>query len=156
MQVQPEELRTLEQKVDDARNVLTVTEQTHLRYLRMISADEYRIGELLAEKKDLEAQIEQVIETKDSLTSDVSKLSETKQGLVKDISESKTELDGVKKAITEQSELHATLDEEMQGKQEDLLKKVKTVLAREVDCDKREAIIDEKHESIRKLADALK
>lgn len=65
---QPEELRTLEQKVEDARNLLTSIEQDQIRLSKMRVSEEYTLGELNKSKIEVQGQIDSLFADKESLS----------------------------------------------------------------------------------------
>jgi len=71
---QPEELKTIEQKIEDARNTLTVIEQDQIRFNKLMASQGYELEQQSNRKAELTSEIAVLEIKKSTLMSEISYL----------------------------------------------------------------------------------
>lgn len=107
MEITNEEVLSNEQKVTNARNTLTVLEADTLRLRKLRVSEEYTIGELLKQKKELQSEINALSEQRDI----VKKESESYHS---DLESAKKTFEGLMFEMKEQSKKHTEAGEEIE------------------------------------------
>lgn len=151
----PEEVKTNEQKVADARTTLSSIEQDYIRIQGLKQSEEYTLGEARKAKLELESFITDLSNKKDELVKEVSTLEKSRDSLTtdlqllsKEISDTQTE----KNNLIEEIE-GITLEQKNQSVY--LTEREKEVSKREKAVDIKETSINEKLEIIRNFKSSI-
>jgi len=152
---QPEELKTLEQQIVDARNTLSSIEQDQIRFNKLLASDRYSLEQVANQKAELDSFIEtlskKVIEGKKSLQTVEDTITD-KEVYKSELLSSIIELEN-KKTELEQSIVIET--ESVKSKTKELQELEKSLSKREDSLVKKEALLAEKLELIKQFKSSI-
>lgn len=155
MLIQPEEVKTAEQRVEEARNRVTILEQDYLRIQKLRYAEEYALGEQSKVKAELDKQVSELTLISTELNTDIKKLQGVKEKTSLEIQDAEKELALTKKkAETIKSDQNDKTSELI--KQEAFLSDKEDALsAREAKVVDREKTVVEKERIIKEFKGSL-
>ena len=145
----PEEVKTNEQKVADARNTLSSLEQDYIRIQGLKTSEEYTLGEARKAKLELETFITDLSNKKDGLVKEVSNLEKSKESLI-------TDLQVLSQEILETQTEKNNLIEDISGVKAELSKQSDDLFDREKDVSKREKAVDIKEVYVNEKIEIIK
>jgi uncharacterized coiled-coil DUF342 family protein len=149
MIISPEEVKTNEQKVLDARNTLSSIEQDYLRMQNLRTSEEYTLGEARKAKLELENLITDLSAKKDNLLKEVSALEASRDGLT-------TDLQVLSHEISETQTEKNDLMEEISGIKIEHKNQSVYLTEREKEVSKREKLVDIKETSLNEKLEIIK
>jgi chromosome segregation ATPase len=145
----PEEVKTNEQKVADARNTLSSLEQDYIRIQGLKVSEEYTLGEARKAKLEIETFIIDLSSKKDKLIKEVSTLETSRNGLTTDLQVLSQE---ILETQTEKSNLiQEVLSIQLEHKNQSIY-----LTDREKEVSKREKLVDIKETSLNDKLEIIK
>lgn len=145
----PEEVKTNEQKVADARNTLSSLEQDYIRIQGLKVSEEYTLGEARKAKLEIETFIIDLSSKKDKLIKEVSTLKTSRDGLTTDLQVLSQE---ISETQTEKSNLiQEVLSIQLEHKNQSIY-----LTDREKEVSKREKLVDIKETSLNDKLEIIK
>lgn len=148
MITQPEEVKSAEQKVEDARNSLTILEQDYLRIQKLHASEAYAIGEIQKTKAEISKEVSKLTEEKDSLVIDIKALQYQKMIADGAVTEAKIALSKVEETVAQESRRAEELKSDYTQRGVSLTQREEAVTKREQDNVLNEAKIYSKLEKI--------
>lgn len=145
----PEELRTLEQKVEDARNALTLIEQDYFRLGRLHASEGYSIGEMRKEKDELSETIAGLSARKDALNIEVCNLELSREKTIREAEEAAASLAASLARSASESADRDQKRKEIEELGNSLIARHAAALERESSLSEKEALLDARHSKIR-------
>jgi len=145
----PEEVKTNEQKVADARNTLSSLEQDYIRIQGLKVSEEYTLGEARKAKLELETLISHLSSKKDELVKEVSTLETSRNGLT-------TDLQVLSQKISETQTEKSNLIQEVLSIQLEHKNQSIYLTDREKEVSKREKLVDIKETSLNDKLEIIK
>lgn len=151
----PEELKSVEQKVEDARNVLSYIEQDHMRYTKLIEAQKYDMAEKQKEREELNQYVDKLAETKNSLLSDISTLTMTHASVSESITSAQDELTHVKSLVSRSASRHQAVTLALSNYEDSLTAKEEVLALKEKKIELSEKLAEDKHAKIKNFIETL-
>lgn len=153
---QPEELKSIEQKVDDARNALTVIEHDYARLQKLCDSIQYTIGEAHKEKIELDkeiADLQKKVKAADKAAVDAEAL---RDSLVVENKNAQDELHTTRMTIEAELKVRDERLTDVNTRESIVIAKEQHLSEREKIVAEREASVDSKHKTIANFAEALR
>jgi len=145
----PEEVKTNEQKVADARNTLSSLEQDYIRIQGLKTSEEYTLGEARKAKLEIETFIIDLSSKKDKLIKELSTLETSRNVLTTDLQVLSQE---ISETQTEKSNLiQEVLSIQLEHKNQSIY-----LTDREKEVSKREKLVDIKETSLNDKLEIIK
>lgn len=151
----PEEVKTLEQKVSDARITLSSLEQDYIRIRGLKSSEEYSLQEARKARLELDNLINDLSVKKDNLLKETSDLEKSRDGLTNDLQTLSKEISDIQ---TEKNNLIEEIENiklEQNNQAACLTEREKEVSKREEAVDMKEASANQKIEIIKNFKSTL-
>lgn len=150
-----EELKTLEQKINDARGQILALEQSKLALNKQLEATQYAFTEAEKAKKEMEGMVSDLTDKKVTLTSVIDALNASRNDVSTEVATKLQELTKLRSTIELEAETKKKIKEELDNK-ENLLNKVSYDLSvREQVVIKSEADIQEKYLKIKQFKETI-
>lgn len=127
-----EELKIIEQKIEDARSSLMLLEKNYLLMQKLHSSEEYALEQLTTRKSELERTVKSLIDQRDGFHNEIISLTSEKQSLISDTTESR------KLFVETNAQIDSAVAEHNIAKT-DLAKKQDELNARQLDIEQRES-----------------
>lgn len=150
-----QELRIIEQKIEDAHQRLLSIDQQFARVQKMHNSEKVSIEQLQQIKADLTLSTADLDTKKDTLNSEISTLVIMKGELSVDIDESEQKLKKVRLQIETEMADSDSRKVVIESKQKELGLREGVLVNRETEMSKRESDIKDKHSKIKVFAESL-
>lgn len=150
-----EDIRTANQKVDDAHNRLLSIEQAYERTKRFKATEEQELEKIGYFKADIEKTIATLTSQKETLSGEIRSREEEKTALNKDISDLKRKKDEFETAMIKTRNAQEKYEEALRLMNDSLVSRETSVFKRENQVDASEKVLNKKHELIRSFKENL-
>lgn len=150
-----DELKTIEQKIEDARNILTIVEEDSHRFQRLTESERYSWSEVKKAKEEIESQVNNYQKQLKDLVEEIAKLQLEQESLNADNASSRKSFVEVNANIdsinAKHADTHETLKKIEQGQ------KVKDIelSKRENAVSASEKALADKHQKIKEFKETI-
>jgi predicted nucleic acid-binding Zn-ribbon protein len=151
----PEQLKTVEQKLEEAQNKMLLLDQNYDRIKRLHDSEQTQVRSLQDVKSTLEASNKDLIFANEKLTAENLILTNQKADLEKDMSGARSILSHINQEIKAQSDVHIESHKKLEAVSEKLSQKEQDITDRENAVTQKEQDLNEKHDKIRLFIETL-
>lgn len=155
MQTTPEEVKTAEQKVEDARNVLTILEQDYLRIQKLHNSESYALGEINKAKVELEERNTQLTTANDNLKKENTDLTELKLEIERNIEIARNVLIKTNEEIQSNKDKDEERIKELDRRENVVTAREEAIEVREKAVAESETELNDKHEKIKEFKETI-
>jgi len=147
-----EKLKTLEEKIADARMLLSVTEQELIAIQKAVVSEKYVIQELIKQKNELEGKIEALVRDYERTKSNMVELNTEFYNKKSKLADAETALTRIEEETNTKQDKLREQEQKNTEREQALVEKLKELHEREQKILEKEKIIEEK---IRKIQEFI-
>lgn len=150
-----EQLKTVEQKIEDAHQRLLSIDQQYNRVQKFHQSEQASIEQLQPIKADLEKAVADLKDLQKATIEDISELQKTKLALTSDVEDMKAQLAKAEDDINVMVANYTEKEKLLQDKLDNADSRGNAVTIRELAVEEKEKSLAEKHKAVKELAAKL-